>query len=147
MYYSAALFSAFLLLEASASFWGSNPATIVKIKLTESTRGTYRFIEVTPNNRTILFNEEKESLPVKSGAWARLTKEATKLSIKELDQIVVTSKRHQVDAALHATITIITTEGRYTTSTFDHNAPPEELLALKACLYRQIPPKMRDRFH
>ncbi len=143
---TSTLFSAFLLLEEIAPFWGPKPSEILSIKLTESTRGTFRSIIVTYKNRTISFNNDQQELPTKPNDWKKIVREVEKLSIPKLNEIKVTSKRHQVDAALHATLTLETTEGTFTTPTFDHNTPPEELEAVIACLYSQIPPKMRDLF-
>lgn len=128
------------------AFMDQEPSKILSIQLSESTRGTFRTIVVTSKKRTISINSEQQVLPTKPNDWKMLLTEAGKLSIQELDQIEVVSKRHQVDAALHATLTLETTEGTFTTPTFDHNAPPEELIAVITCLYGQIPPKMRDRF-
>lgn len=120
--------------------------SIQNILLTEFTRGTNRSIEVTSTQTTVRVNDTQETAPTPAETWQSLAQQVADLPVKSLPEIPVLSKKHQVDAALHATLTIVASDSTYTSDTFDHNAPPEQLRALVDSLYRQIPASLRERF-
>ncbi|WP_373511821.1 hypothetical protein, partial [Persicitalea sp.] len=78
--------------------------------------------------------------------WKKLQEQVRELPLKSLNEVPVLSKKHQVDAALAATLTIATADSTYISPTFDHNAPPAEFEKIVDCLYRQIPAGMRENF-
>ncbi|MPR33093.1 hypothetical protein [Salmonirosea aquatica] len=120
--------------------------TIENIRLTEFTRGTNRSIEVTPTQTTVRINDAQETTPTPSKSWQDLTQQLQNLPVSSLAEIPILSKKHQVDAALHATLTVVTSDTTYTSDTFDHNAPPELLRSIVDSLYRRIPATLQDRF-
>ena len=120
--------------------------SIKNILLTEFTRGTNRSIEVTPTQTTVRVNDTEETAPTPTETWRSLAQQVADLPVASLPKISILSKKHQVDAALHATLTVVASDSTYTSDTFDHNAPPEQLRALVDSLYRQIPTTLRERF-
>lgn len=122
------------------------PAKITGISLSESTRGTWRSIEVREDSTTVTLNDTEDSFPTKTADWQALTKMAEAFPPTRLGQVEVLSKKHQVDAALASTLTIVTADSTFASPTFDHNAPPAALTALVDSLYRQIPASMQDRY-
>lgn len=120
--------------------------SIKNILLNEFTRGTNRSIEVTPTHTMVRVNDTEETAPTPAETWQSLAKQVADLPAANLPKIAVLSKKHQVDAALHATLTVQASDSTYTSETFDHNAPPEQLRVLVDSLYRQIPATLRERF-
>lgn len=114
------------------------PATITGIILSESTRGTWRSIEVNAERTTVKLNDAEASFPTKPADWQKLVAAAEALPPTQLGRVEVLSKKHQVDAALASTLTIVTADSIYTSPTFDHNAPPVVLAALVDSLHRRI---------
>lgn len=119
---------------------------VTSILLTEFTRGTQRSIEVTPTQTTVRINDTEETAPTPAEAWQSLTRQLAELPLPTLAEIPILSKKHQVDAALHATLTVVAHDSTYTSDTFDHNAPPAQLQPIVDSLYRQIPASLRERF-
>ena len=120
--------------------------SIESILLTEFTRGTQRSIEVTPTQTTVRINDTEETAPTPAKTWQSLTQQIGDLPLASLPKIPILSKKHQVDAALHATLTIVASDSTYTSDTFDHNAPPVQLQPIVDSLYHQIPASLRERF-
>ncbi len=125
---------------------GDTADTVESILLTEFTRGTNRSIEVTRTQTTVRVNDTEETTPTPPATWQSLAQQVANLPFPTLAKIPILSKKHQVDAALHATLTVATRDSTYTSDTFDHNAPPEPLRALVDSLYRQIPATLQDKF-
>ncbi len=125
---------------------GDDSNMVKSILLTEFTRGTNRSIEVTPTQTTVRVNDAEEIAPTPAETWQALTRQVLNLPLLELAKIPILSKKHQVDAALHATLTVVAKDTTYTSDTFDHNAPPKKLQTLVDSLYRQIPTSLKDRF-
>ena len=119
---------------------------VESILLTEFTRGTQRSIEVSRTQTKVRLNDTEETTPTPAEIWQELTLQVTDLPYPTLAKIPIISKKHQVDAALHANLTVVTSDSTYTSDTFDHNAPPEQLQAIVDGLYRQIPASMREQF-
>lgn len=119
------------------SLLGCNPATITSISLSESTRGTWRSIEVRADSTTVNRNDTEESFSTVIADWQQLIKMANAIPPAQLGKVEVLSKKHQVDAALASTLTIVTADATYTSPTFDHNAPPAALAALVDSLRRR----------
>jgi hypothetical protein len=120
--------------------------SLKSILLNEFTRGTDRSIRVTPTQTTVRINDTEETDPTPAETWQSLTQQVAGLPVADLSKIPVLSKKHQVDAALHATLTIAAGDSTYTSDTFDHNAPPEQLRTLVDSLYRRVPASLRERF-
>jgi hypothetical protein len=116
------------------------------IKLSEFTRGTMRIIEVTPKQSTVIFNSRTETNIIEPEVWERIVREARKLPLDNLESVPIPSKKHQVDAALHASLTFVMRDTSVFTPTFDHNAPPAAYKPLIDLLYKQVPKEMEDRF-
>lgn len=125
---------------------GDTADTVESLLLTEFTRGTNRSIEVTRTQTTVRVNDMEETAPTPAATWQSLTQQVANLPFSRLANIPILSKKHQVDAALHATLTVATSDSTYTSDTFDHNAPPKQLRALVDSLYRQIPATLQERF-
>jgi hypothetical protein len=125
---------------------GGTADTVESLLLTEFTRGTNRSIEITRTHTTVRVNDAEEIAPTPAATWESLVQQVVNLPFSRLANIPILSKRHQVDAALHATLTVVTSDSTYTSDTFDHNAPPEPLRALVDSLYRQIPATLQERF-
>ncbi len=120
--------------------------TVKSIRLEEFTRGTQRSIEVDAENTTVRLNDAEETVKTDAKVWKKLREQIQHLPLEKLDKVLVTSKAHQVDGALAATLSVATADSTYRSPTFDHNAPPAELREIVDCLYRQIPAGMRAEF-
>ena len=136
----------FLLLTALYPTQPDTPPQFRSIKLSEFTRGTMRMIEVTPKQSTVIFNSQTETNIIEPEVWERIVREARKLPLDNLASVPVPSKKHQVDAALHASLTFVMRDTSVFTPTFDHNAPPAAYKPLIDLLYKQVPKEMKDRF-
>ena len=125
---------------------GEDAGAIENVMLTEFTRGTQRSIEVTRVETTVRVNDQEETTPTSAETWQSLTQQVEELPLATLAKIPVLSKKHQSDAALHATLRVMAGDSAYTSDTFDHNAPPEQLRTIVDSLYRQIPATLKERF-
>ena len=119
---------------------------ILSIRLEEFTRGTQRSIEVNAEKTIVRLNDAEETMKTDAKFWKKLREQVQQLPLEKLDKVLVISKKHQVDAALAATLSVVTDDSTYRSPTFDHNAPPAELAAVIDCLYRQIPAGMQAGF-
>lgn len=137
------LFLIFAMVNASLP---DNPPQFRSIKLSEFTRGTMRMIEVTPKQKTVILNSETYTDVMEPELWKQIVEEAGKLPLRNLESITVPSKKHQVDAALHASLTFVMRDTSVFTPTFDHNAPPKEYKPLIDILYQQVPKSLKARF-
>jgi len=127
-------------------FLTKNPDSIKSIRLEEFTRGTQRSIEINAEKTVVRLNDAEETVKTDPKVWKKLRAQIQHLPLEKLDKVVVTSKKHQVDGALAATLSVVKSDSTYRSPTFDHNAPPAELAAIIDCLYRQIPAGMQAGF-
>ncbi len=124
----------------------NNPDLIQSIRLEEFTRGTQRSIEIDAEKTIVRLNDAEETVKTDAKVWKKLQGQIQNLPLENLDKVIVTSKKHQFDGALAATLSVATNDSTYRSPTFDHNAPPVELETVIDCLYRQIPAEMRAGF-
>lgn len=141
----------YILFSFLFAIWGTTSCEnstdeIKSILLTESTRGTFRSIEATSKEITVVVNGKKNTAAIKPAVWKTLLSQAKELPLHQLESVPILSKRHQVDAALHATLRFVTAEETFTTSTFDHNAPPDAFKSLIQSLYQLVPNGMKENF-
>ena len=135
-----------LLALIFAAVFLRSPEPIQSIRLEEFTRGTQRSIEVDAEKTTVRLNDAEKTVKTDAKVWKKLQGQIQNLPLEKLDAVVVTSKKHQFDGALAATLSVTAADSTYRSPTFDHNAPPAELEAIIDCLYRQIPAEMRAGF-
>jgi ABC-type oligopeptide transport system substrate-binding subunit len=65
--------------------------------------------------------------PTPKDDWQSLLTATEKVDLEKLETIEVTSKKHQFDGAMGATL-LITVDGKeYRSPTFDHGTPPAEI--------------------
>ncbi|AFK03399.1 hypothetical protein Emtol_2261 [Emticicia oligotrophica DSM 17448] len=103
---------------------------ITSITLLESTRGFRREIIVTEkeyilDENSIIF--KKKLIPTE---WNEMMKVCEKLKFEELKDFKSLSNKRAKDAALQTSITIHVGRRKFKSSTFDHDNPPRELMAL-----------------
>jgi len=114
----------------------STPASqenLSKIIYEASTRGAYfkviidkEFIQRTKDRRTT----QLDSKACSSNDWKTLSTTIRTIDLRALDKLVSPTDKRTTDAALHATLKIITTSQTYTSKSFDHGNPPEEIKPL-----------------
>jgi hypothetical protein len=122
------------------------PPQFRSIKLSEFTRGTMRMIEVTPKQRSAVYNSVTRTEVIDPKMWEKIVQKACALPLDDLKSVPITSKKHQVDAALHASLTFVMRDTTVFTPTFDHNAPPDAYKPLIDLLYQQVPSSLQERF-
>ncbi|WP_373513717.1 hypothetical protein, partial [Persicitalea sp.] len=83
----------------------SSPEPIKRIRLEEFTRGTQRSIEVDAEKTTVRMNDAETVAKTDEKVWKKLQEQVRELPLKSLNEVPVLSKKHQVDAALAATLT------------------------------------------
>ncbi len=141
----------YILMSFFIASWGtascvSSAEEVRSILLTEFTRGTNRSIEATPTTLTVVVNGKTTSSAMKPESWKTLLHQASQLPLSDLESVPILSKKHQVDAALHATLKFDTGKDTFTSPTFDHNAPPDAFKPLVNTLYQQVPSAMKASF-
>ncbi|GGD54815.1 hypothetical protein GCM10011514_18740 [Emticicia aquatilis] len=103
---------------------------ITSITLNESTRGFRREILISEkeyilDENSIIF---KKKLSIED--WKEIMKICEKIKLDSFYSFKSSSRKRANDAALQATIEITVGNKKYQSSTFDHNNPPKELVAL-----------------
>lgn len=103
---------------------------IASITLNESTRGFRR--EITISEKEYILDENsiifKKKLSTED--WNEIMKICTKIKFEELPNFKPSSKKRAKNTALQANIEVSIGKENYKSSTFDHNNPPKELVAL-----------------
>ena len=139
-------FALLLLLLTKATLIGCSSEPVESIRLEEFTRGTQRSIEINSRQTTVRLNDTEETKKTDAKVWQKLLQLTQKLPPEKLDKVPILSKKHQVDAALAATLAVVTPDTTYISPTFDHNAPPDEFREIVDCLYRQVSGSIAESF-
>ncbi|TDB61764.1 hypothetical protein [Arundinibacter roseus] len=115
-----------------------------KVVLTEFTRGTQRHMEFTATHTILRLNDRDTLFQTSAASWKKLRGIIKEIPLKNLNSLEIISKNHQVDAAMHATLTIQTSSSVHQSPTFDHNAPPESLHLLVNFLHQELSDTFKD---
>lgn len=103
---------------------------IVSIKLTEATRGVHKEIFITEKNCEITDNSQTKKKVISVQAWQRVNAICEKIALENLSKYESSSRKRANDAALQATLEIVTKTKTYQSNIFDHDNPPKEFLEL-----------------
>ena len=101
-----------------------------EVEFKAQTRGVLEHIIV--ENDVVIYKTQNSSKTLKINKEEKdaLQKEIAGLDVKEIPNFKVISDDRAFDAAMHATVSIKVGDDRYTSATFDHHNPPEELKVL-----------------
>ena len=97
-----------------------------------TSRGIYRHISITEKSISTQNKRFGDTIHKKcpAKAWESITSIIKTLSLESLDNLEPPSKKHQVDRAALATLTIQYKGKVYQTKGFDHGNPPEAIAKL-----------------
>jgi hypothetical protein len=124
----------------TAAAFGQTTASIQEITYQAFTRGYRETIRISPDS---LIREEEGvrgntsiHTAISRGEWSLLLESLQGISLEKVGQLPAPTNKRQRDAALHATLSIRTAAGTYTSTTFDHMAPPKALEPLVQHMHR-----------
>ena len=103
---------------------------IASITLNESTRGFRRKITITEKEYILAENSIISKRKFSAENWKEIMKVCAKIKLQELPNFKSSMIKRAKDTALQANIEVSTGREKYKSSTFDHNNPPKELVAL-----------------
>lgn len=102
------------------------------IEYSAISRGIFK--EITIDNSGITVKKDRNSKPVTKECtnelWSKLTKTLDEIDLKMLPKLKAPTQKRLFDGAAHATLKVIVGGETYTTSSFDHGFPPEEIKEL-----------------
>jgi len=102
------------------------------IKYSALSRGIFK--EITINSSSITVKKDRISKPVTKECpneiWSKFTKILDEVDLKMLPELKAPTQKRLFDGAAHATLNVIVDGKTYTTSSFDHGFPPEEIKEL-----------------
>ena len=102
------------------------------IEYSAISRGIFK--EITINNSSITVKKDRNSKPVTKECtkeiWSKFTKSLDEVDLKMLPELKAPTQKRLFDGAAHATLKVIVDGETYTTSSFDHGFPPEEIKGL-----------------
>ena len=102
------------------------------IEYSAISRGIFK--EITINNSSITVMKDRSSKPVTNECtdeiWLKFTKALDEVDLKMLPELKAPTQKRLFDGAAHATLKVIVDGETYTTSSFDHGFPPEEIKGL-----------------
>ena len=124
--------------EKSAPQYSKNTPAIVKIELSERTRGYSRSISVTPEMTKRTVNRQENNSRQDKELWDKITAETQKIDVENIASFPAPSEKRRVDAALASWIVITTKNETYSSVSFDSGNPPLELKALYKILSAQF---------
>lgn len=103
---------------------------IASITLNESTRGFRRRITITEKEYILAENSIISKRKFSAEDWKEIMKICAKIQFQELPNFKSTIKKKAKNAALQANIEVLIGREKFKSSTFDHNNPPKQLVAL-----------------
>ena len=99
------------------------------IEYSAISRGIFK--EITINNSSITVKKDRNTNPVtkkcSNEIWSKLTHILDEVDLKMLPELEAPTQKRLYDGAAHATLKVIVDGETYTTSSFDHGFPPEEI--------------------
>ncbi len=102
------------------------------IEYSAISRGTFKEIKI--NNSSITVKKDRNSKPVTKECtkeiWSNFTKTLDEVDLKMLSELKAPTQKRLFDGAAHATLKVKVDGETYTTSSFDHGFPPEEIKEL-----------------
>ena len=102
------------------------------IEYSAISRGTFKKIII--NNSSIIVTKDRNSKPVTKECtdeiWSNFSRSLDEVDLKMLSELKAPTQKRLFDGAAHATLKVIVDGKTYTTSSFDHGFPPEEIKGL-----------------
>jgi hypothetical protein len=107
-----------------------NSTEILEVSYFAQTRGSS--LKITFKNDSVLYktNLKDKTLVLSKHLQQKIQEEVKKLNLKEISSLKAPSNRRFTDGALSANFTIKTNTNVFTSSDFDHENPPKELIPL-----------------
>ena len=106
---------------------------ISKLVYEVSSRGYYRFIEISKNQTLVSDNRGLEN-PLKGSinqeTWQSLVMMLQGLKIENLESLKASTEESAMDRSLIGELTVYVGENSYTSPMFDHSNPPDDLKGL-----------------
>jgi hypothetical protein len=103
---------------------------IASITLNESTRGFRRRIIITEKEYILAENSIISKRKFSIEDWKEIMKICAKIQFQELPNFKSSVTKRAKNAALQANIEVLIGREKHKSSTFDHNNPPKQLVAL-----------------
>ncbi|NNL15228.1 MAG: hypothetical protein HKO81_01135 [Flavobacteriaceae bacterium] len=96
------------------------------------TRGTFK--EIIINSSSISIKKDRNSKPVTKECpnkiWSNITKTLDEVDLSKLADLKAPTQKRTYDAAAHALLKVTVHGETYTSASFDHGFPPEEIKVL-----------------
>ncbi len=115
----------------------TNTDTMV-INYNAKTRGSFITLVATSNKISYKDRETTKEINTTSKFWQEVINCVKPINLSEIENLTPPSSDRQVDAALHATLSITKNAKTYVSKTFDHGNPPKELKPLIETLFNAL---------
>jgi len=113
----------------------TNLETMV-INYDAATRGSSIKLEITSSKFYYKDLEKTTETKTTSKFWKEITTIVEQINLSEIENFIPPTSNRNVDAALHATLSITIGGLIYESQTFDHGNPPKELKPLIEALFK-----------
>ena len=108
--------------------------TTTKLTYEAFTRGSSIEIVLTQNQLQKTTNDETQRIEISDAQWNAISSEIAQLDVGKIESYPAPSEDRFVDAAMHASLKLTLKDATYTSQTFDHGNPPNELKNLISIL-------------
>ncbi len=126
------LFSIIFTLTVQSSL--SQKLPVKALSLESYTRGARKAIHISKEEISFTNNLNKNSFNLEIKDWNELMTKLEGIDISTIGKLISPSMGRASDAAWHTTLSVITQEETYTSSTFDNLKSPIELEELVICI-------------
>jgi hypothetical protein len=127
----------FLILTVACSARAQN-SLVVQLELSKESRGFNEHIRITADSVNVTKEDLKNGKPsiskgwkVAPEEWARLMEVVQSIKLKDLPALPAPSMKRASDAAMHATITVYTKDGKTYSHGYDDENPHPSLQELR----------------
>jgi type IV secretory pathway TrbD component len=105
--------------------------TVNSVELSYQTRGTQKNLLITPDRTVVIINgEEVQSIKTTSAQWKKVAFALSKVNLVGLSTLKRPTNKSAHDGAFITKVKVATFVKEYESSTFDHTAPPTQLVEL-----------------
>jgi len=103
-----------------------------------ATRGSSITLKVTSTQVNYKDIEKTIETKTNSNLWEEITTIVKQINLTEIEDFSPPTSDRNVDAALHATLSISIDNLTYESQTFDHGNPPDELKSIVEALFKVL---------
>lgn len=109
----------------------SQKETVNSVELSYQTRGTQKNLLITPDRTVVIINgEEVQSIKTTSAQWKKIAFALGKVNLVGISTLKRPTQKSLHDGAYITKVKVATFVKEYESSSFDHSAPPIQLVEL-----------------